>query len=131
MPTQALTLIKTLPPVWILSHPLVSPMPKPRLDFDERIRRMDEKLMHSLADGTGEFYDKAGAVIAADVPVMFDRDVDNPQDFTSRMTVITVNHSDLPKFDRQGRIQHRGVMWKIDDIASDDGLQLALRVIRS
>lgn len=103
----------------------------PRLDFDERIRRMDEKLMHSLADGTGEFYDKAGAVIAADVPVMFDRDVDNPLDFTARMTVITVNHSALPRFDRQGSIRHRGVLWKIDDIASDDGLQLALRVIRS
>lgn len=101
------------------------------MNFDQRLQHMDKKLMRQLNDGKAAFLDKDGAVIASDVCIILDRDVEHPAEFIERITTITVNKSDLPSFDRQGRIQHQGITWRIDGVLADDGYQLTLQVLRA
>lgn len=100
------------------------------MSFDHRMQHLDSKLMNHLNDGLATFLDKTGAVIASDVRIILERNVEHPANFVERMTLITVNCSDLPRFDRQGSVQHQGVTWRIEGIVSDDGYQLALQVLR-
>lgn len=100
------------------------------MDFDQRIRAMDKKLLRHLNDGVASFYDKTGALLAENIKVMLDRDVQHPAEFIERITTITIRIADLPNFDRQGHIEHKGIGWRIDGIASDDGYLLTLKVLR-
>ena len=101
------------------------------MNFGQRLRLLDKKLMRHLNDGTAEFLDKDGAVIASDVCIIVERDVENPAQFTERITTITLNRSDLPRFDRQGRIKQGDVTWRIDGVVYDDGYQLTVQVLRA
>ena len=99
--------------------------------FNRATRRMNRVIMRHMSDGTAEFYDINAALIAADVPVTIDHNVEDPADFIERMTIISVLHADLPKFARQGTILMAGHKWQIAGIASDDSQILALKVIKA
>lgn len=92
--------------------------------FADALDDMDSMIMSSLNDGAGEYLNAAGAVLARDVELILDRNVerfDTVNGAVDRAVTITVRKALLQPFDRKGAFRLDGKLWHIDGIAEDDG----------
>lgn len=100
--------------------------------FGAALARMDAAIAASLNDGQADYLSAGGAVLAAGVEVMLDRDVerlDTVNGMLDRAVTITVRKALLQPFDRKGAFRLDGQTWHIDRIATDDGHWLTLYVV--
>ena len=86
-----------------------------------------------LADTTAKYLSARGEVLACDLPVQVDRNVDAMEfglGATGRVTTITVRKALLAPFDRKGSFLLGCEKWHItkDGIAADDGHMITLYV---
>lgn len=89
---------------------------------------LDEAVMASLSDGTGDYLSADGVVLASGIELILDRDVDrfsldSVSGAMERATTITVRKALLQPLDRSGAFLLDGQLWHIarKGIASDDG----------
>jgi hypothetical protein len=92
---------------------------------------MDAAIMAGLNDGTADYLNAAGAVLASGLEVILDKDVerlDVVSGMLDRAVTITVRRHLLPPLDRKGALRldpqdwgADGKTWHIDGIAEDDG----------
>jgi hypothetical protein len=102
------------------------------MSFAELTDDMDAMLMSSLNDGLADYLSATGAVLAGDVEVMLDKEVDRidtASGMLDRAVTITVRKSLLQPFDRKGAFVLDGKTWHIDGIAEDDGHLITLYVV--
>ena len=95
---------------------------------------LDEAVMASLSDGSGEYLSAAGQVLVGGLELMLDRNVerfqiDSVSGAMERATTVTVRKALLQPFDRKGAFVLAGQTWHIDAIASDDGHLIAFYVV--
>lgn len=95
---------------------------------------LDEAVMASLSDGSGEHLSAAGQVLVGGLELMLDRNVerfqiDSVSGAMERATTVTVRKALLQPFDRKGAFVLAGQTWHIDVIASDDGHLIAFYVV--
>lgn len=86
-----------------------------------------------LADCTANYHSASGDVLASDLPIQLDRDVDAMEfglGAVGRITTITVRKMLLVPFDRKGMFIMGTEKWHItkDGIAADDGHMITLYV---
>lgn len=99
--------------------------------FGDLMDDMDEMIMSSLNDGTADYLNAAGAVLASGVEVILDKEVDRMDvvsGMVDRAVTITVRRHLLQPLDRKGAFRldpadwgADGKTWHIDVIAEDDG----------
>lgn len=102
------------------------------MSFADLTDDMDAMLMASLNDGTADYLNAAGAVQAAGVEVILERDVerlDVVSGMLDRAVTLTVRKALLTPLDRKGAFVHAGKKWHIDGIAEDDGHLITLYVV--
>jgi hypothetical protein len=100
--------------------------------FGKALASMDAAIMASLNDGLADYLSATGAVLAGDVEVMLDKEVDRidtASGMLDRAVTITVRKSLLQPFDRKGAFVFDGKTWHIDGIAEDDGHLITLYVV--
>lgn len=107
--------------------------------FADLIDDMDAAIMASLNDGSGDYLNASGAVLAAGVEVIFDKDVermDVVSGLVDRAVTITVRRHLLQPLDRAGAFRLApedwgadGKTWHIDGIADDDGHLITFYVV--
>jgi hypothetical protein len=100
--------------------------------FGKALAGMDAAIMASLNDGHADYLSVTGAVLAGDVEVMLDKEVDRidtASGMLDRAVTITVRKSLLQPFDRKGAFVLDGKTWHIDGIAEDDGHLITLYVV--
>lgn len=93
---------------------------------------MDAAIAKTLSDGLADYLKASGAILARDVEVILDRDVerlDTVSGMLDRAVTITVRKGLLQTFDRKGAFRLDGKTWHIDGIAVDDGHWLTLYVV--
>lgn len=106
--------------------------------FGNALASMDAAIMRSLNDGTADYLNAAGAVLASGLEVILDKDVerlDVVSGMLDRGVTITVHRPLLQPFDRKGAFRldpeawgADGKTWHIDGIAEDDGHLITLYV---
>ena len=99
--------------------------------FGEALASMDAAIMASLNDGTADYFNAAGAVLASGLEVILDKDVERLDvvgGVIDRAVSITVRRHLLQPLDRKGAFRldpqdwgADGKTWHIDGIAEDDG----------
>ena len=99
--------------------------------FADLIDDMDAAIMASLNDGTADYLNAAGAVLASGLEVMLDKDIERMDlisGMVDRAVTITVRRHLLQPLDRKGAFRLApedwgadGKTWHIDGIAEDDG----------
>lgn len=100
--------------------------------FGRAMERLHRVGMSRLADSVGDYISNTGAVLAADLELQVDRDVervDMVREAYDRATTVTVQRSQLQPFDRKGGFVIAGQTWHIDGIASDDGHLITFYVV--
>lgn len=103
--------------------------------FGSIVDDMDAMLMASLADGPATYLARTGEVLAEDIDVILDREVERTDRVDSvtglfeRTTTLTMRKGLLQPFDRQGAFVLDGKTWHIDGVASDDGHLITLYVV--
>jgi hypothetical protein len=100
--------------------------------FGSALASMDAAIMAILNDGLADYLSATGAVLAGDVEVMLDKEVDRidtASGMLDRAVAITVRKSLLQPFDRKGAFVLDGKTWHIDGIAEDDGHLITLYVV--
>lgn len=102
------------------------------MSFADLTDDMDAMLMASLNDGTADYLNAAGAVMARGVEVILERDVerlDVVSGMLDRAVTLTVRKALLAPFDRKGAFMHAGKKWHIDGIAEDDDHLITFYVV--
>jgi len=109
------------------------------MSFADLVDDMDKMLMSSLNDGQGDYLSSDGAVLAAGLDIILDKEVerlDEVRGLIDRMATITVRRSLLRPFDRRGAFRldpatwrADGKTWHIDGIAADDGHLITFYVV--
>ena len=92
--------------------------------FGDCIAALDDAVMDSLSDGTATYLSRSGQVLAVDLPVIVEEDVERVDAFSGgvgRARTHCVQKHLLQPFDRQGAFAMDGKTWHIDGIAEDDG----------
>ncbi|HLA33010.1 MAG TPA: hypothetical protein VJ047_18470 [Pseudomonas sp.] len=99
--------------------------------FGKALASMDAAIMRALNDGTADYLNAAGAVLAGGLEVILDKDVerlDVVSGMLDRAVTITVQRPLLQPLDRKGAFRldpeawgADGKTWHIDGIAEDDG----------
>lgn len=98
--------------------------------FGDCIAALDDAVMDSLSDGTATYLDRNGQVLADDVPVIVEQDVERFSEHgTDRVRTHEVQKRYLQPFDRQGAFVMDGKTWHIDGIERDDGQMISLYVV--
>ncbi|WP_312224334.1 hypothetical protein [Stutzerimonas nitrititolerans] len=100
--------------------------------FPDLVDDLDDMVMDSLNDGTATYLDRNGQVLAVDVPVIVDLDVERVDALSGcvgRVRTHCVQKHLLQPFDRQGAFSMEGKIWHIDDIADDDGHLITIYVV--
>lgn len=92
---------------------------------------IDTDVMSALNDGRADYLNASGAVLAAGLEVIFDKDVERMDlisGMVDRAVTITVRRHLLQPLDRKGAFRLApedwgadGKTWHIDGIAEDDG----------
>lgn len=95
--------------------------------------------MASLNDGRADYLNAAGAVLAASLEVILDKDVERMDlinGMVDRAVTITVQRHLLQSFDRKGAFRldpqdwgADGKTWHIDGIVVDDGHMITFYVV--
>lgn len=102
------------------------------MSFADFTDDMDAMLMASLNDGTADYLNAAGAVLAAGVQVIFERDVerlDVVSGMLDRAVTLTARKALLVPLDRKGAFRLADKTWHIDGVAADDGHLITLYVV--
>ena len=98
--------------------------------FPDLVADLDDMVMDSLSDGTATYLDRNGQVLALDVPVIVEQDVERFSEHgTDRVRTHEVQKRHLQPFDRQGAFVMGGKTWHIDGIERDDGHMITLYVV--
>lgn len=103
--------------------------------FDRARQRLHASVLSRLSDGPATYLARTGEVLAEDIKVILDREVERTDRVDSvtglfeRTTTLTVRKGPLQRFDRQGAFVLDGKTWHIDGIASDDGHLITLYVV--
>lgn len=100
--------------------------------FGRAIDRLHRVGAAMLADSVGDYISRAGAVLAPQLALMVDKDVermDMVSDAIDRAVTVTAQRSQIQPFDRKGGFVIDGQIWHIDGIASDDGHMITFYVV--
>lgn len=100
--------------------------------FGKALEAMDTAIASSLSDGLADYLSQAGVLLAKDVEVILDHDVerlDVVSGMLDRSVTITVRKGLLQPYDRKGAFRLDGKAWHIDGVAVDDGHWLTLYVV--
>lgn len=100
--------------------------------FADFVADLDDMVMDSLSDGTATYLGRDGQVLAVDVQVIVDLDVERVDALSvgiDRVRTHCVQKNLLQPFDRQGAFAMDGRTWHIDGIAEDDGHLITLYVV--
>lgn len=109
------------------------------MSFADLMDDMDAAIMASLNDGTGDYLNAAGAVLAGGVEVILDKDVerlDIVSGMVDRAVTIAVRRQLLHPLDLKGAFRldpaewgADGKTWHIGGIAEDDGHLITFYVV--
>ncbi|MCQ4245559.1 hypothetical protein CXK93_12335 [Stutzerimonas decontaminans] len=98
--------------------------------FGDCIAALDDAVMDSLSDGTAMYLNRTGQVLAENVPVIVEKDVERfSEGAVDRVRTHEVQKRYLQPFDRQGAFVMDGKTWHIDGIERDDGHMIILYVV--
>lgn len=103
--------------------------------FRDRIARLDAAVMRHLGDGVCQYLSRTGQVLADDVPVIVELDVERLPEGDAldgaieRVRTHAIQKHLLQPFDRQGAFVMDGKTWHIDGIAADDGHLVTFYVV--
>lgn len=98
--------------------------------FGDCISALDDAVMDSLSDGTATYLSRSGQVLAEDVPVIVEKNVERfSEGAVDRVRTHEVQKRYLQPFDRQGAFVMDGKTWHIDGIERDDGHMITLYVV--
>lgn len=100
--------------------------------FADQIEEIDALLLETLGDGTADYFDRQGSVLAENLAVEITDAVERPNMETGlldRLRTITVQKRLLVPFDRQGAFLMDGKTWHIDGIHEDDGHLITFYVV--
>lgn len=107
--------------------------------FGKALASMDAAIMRALNDGTADYLNAAGALLAGGLEVIFDKDVerlDVVSGMLDRAVTIAVQRHLLQPLDRKGAFRldpeawgADGKTWHIDGIAEDDGHLITFYVV--
>ena len=98
--------------------------------FGACVAALDDAVMDSLSDGTATYLARDGQVLAQDVPVIVELEVERfNENGVDRLRTHCVQKQRLQPFDRQGTFVMDGQTWHIDGIASDDDDLITLYVV--
>lgn len=98
--------------------------------FGDCIAALDDAVMDSLSDGTATYLSRSGQVLAEDVPVIVEKNVERfSEGAVDRVRTHEVQKRYLQPFDRQGAFVMDGKTWHIDGIERDDGHMITLYVV--
>ena len=99
--------------------------------FGRALERLHRVGSAHLADSLGAYLDKTGAVLAEDLELIVDRDVervDMANGMIDRAVMVTVRSSLIQPLDRKGAFLIDGKKLHFDGVASDDGHMISLYV---
>ena len=92
--------------------------------------RMHQRVVARLNDGCATYLSSTGQVLAVNVPVIVEQDVERFSEIsTDRVRTHGVEKHRLQPFDRQGAFVMDGKTWHIDGIAADDGHLITFYVV--
>lgn len=100
--------------------------------FADQIEEVDALLLETLGDGTVDYLDRQGSVLAETLAVEITDAVERPNPETGlidRIRTVTVQKRLLQPFDRQGSFHMDGKTWHIDGIHEDDGHLITFYVV--
>ncbi|WP_256663769.1 hypothetical protein [Pseudomonas sp. gcc21] len=100
--------------------------------FGRALERLHRVGSTQLADSAGTYVDRNGTVLAEQLALMVDRDVeriDMASGMVDRAVTITVLRSLVQPLDRKGGFIVDGATLHIDGIAADDGHMITFYVV--
>ena len=100
--------------------------------FGRALQRLHQVSSTHLADSAGAYVDRNGVVLAAELALMVDRDVeriDMASGMVDRAVTVTALHNLVQPLDRKGAFVVDGKTLHIDGIASDDGYMISFYVV--
>lgn len=92
--------------------------------FGDKMDRMDAAIMASLNDGSGSYFDSAGALVAQDIPLIIDHNLEYVGAngvFLSDAVGITWQTSDVAGVARGGFFEFDSVRYTVEKVIADDG----------